>query len=167
MMGGAATAATGAKKCVAPNRSERKSALAASSMEKMRRLKTALMNQAQTVIGIRGKVMPFVRRSMVVTTKLRAFNVAATQNTRTEASHSVRPVSGAQKKAATIPTTAETGSQNPRRVSRGNAISLAPICVGKKYVPNPACGAQVRTTKTMSEPWTSVSEAYASGEAVK
>ncbi len=90
------------------------------------------MNQAQTVTGSRGNVMPLARKSIVVTTKLSALSAAATQNTATDASQSVRPVSGGQKNAATMPNTDATVSQKPRRVRRGNAISLAPICVGKK-----------------------------------
>src|ERR1700753_2385038 len=129
-----------------------RSRLSASSIEKIRRLRTALTNQAHTVIGIRGKVMPFVRKSVVVTTKLSALSAAATQNAATDRSQSVRPVSVGQKNAATIPITDATVIQKPRRVIRGNAISLAPIWVGKKYVPKPAWGAQVKTTKTISEP---------------
>src|ERR1700761_3913776 len=121
-----------AKKCVAEERSQSKRTQTASSMEKIKRLRMALINQAQTVMGRRGRVMPLARKSMAVTAKLRALSKAPTEKTETTASQSVRPVAGGQENAATIPATDAAVSQKPRRVSRGKAISVAPICVGRK-----------------------------------
>jgi len=67
------------KKCVPRSRSEIKQTHAASRMLKISKPRMALMNQAQTVKGSRGSVIPWARRSMVVTLKLSALRSEAPQ----------------------------------------------------------------------------------------
>ena len=52
----------------------------------------ALINHAHTVSGRRGSVIPFARRSIVVTAKLSALQRAAAQKTDTLATQSMIPV---------------------------------------------------------------------------
>src|SRR5881275_1029284 len=67
------------KKCVPTRRSESRQTQAARRMLKIKAPRMALMNQAQTVSGNRGRVMPGARRSMVVTLKLSALSSDAAQ----------------------------------------------------------------------------------------
>src|SRR5260370_18681947 len=67
------------KKCVLKRRSESKQTQAARRMLKINAARMALMNQAQTVSGRRGRVMPGARRSMVGTLKLSALGREAAQ----------------------------------------------------------------------------------------
>src|SRR4029077_5234548 len=92
----------------------------------------ALMNQAHTVIGRRGRVMPWVRRSMVVTLKLIALSNEVAQKMETLAIQRVMPDRGDMRNAAVIPTSEETLAQNASRLRVGKAISRAPICSGRK-----------------------------------
>jgi hypothetical protein len=54
-------------------------------------LKIALMNHAQTVTGIRGKVIPGARSSIVVVVKFSALNSPARQKTDALATHTFKP----------------------------------------------------------------------------
>src|ERR1700730_10641511 len=101
-------------------------------MLKINKLRMALMNQAQTVIGSRGRVIPFARRSMVVTLKLRALARAAVQKSATLAIQRVMPDCGARKKDVVTPSREVTVTQNASRLIVGKAMSLAPICIGRR-----------------------------------
>src|ERR1700738_4138326 len=101
-------------------------------MLKINKLRMALINQAQTVMGRRGKVMPWARMSIVVTLKLRALASAAAQNSAMAAIHTVKPVSGGRRKAVVTPTREATVTQNASRLMVGKAMSLAPIWMGSK-----------------------------------
>ncbi len=94
--------------------------------------KMALMNQAHTVSGSRGKVIPLARSSMVVTLKLSALSRDAAQKMATLRIQIVIPRSGAIRKAAVIPMSEAAVAQNESRFSAGNAISRAPIWSGRK-----------------------------------
>src|SRR6266567_9579059 len=120
------------KKCVLKRRSESKQTQAASRMLKINAPRMALMNQAQTVSGRRGRVMPLARRSMVVTLKLSALKRDAAQKMATLTIQSVIPDWGEIKNAPVRPTNEATVAQNARRFSVGKAISHAPICSGRK-----------------------------------
>ena len=67
-------------------------------MLKINMLRMALMNQAQTVSGMRGRVMPLARRSSVVTMKLSEVSSAAKQKSATLAVQIVKPALGSNKK---------------------------------------------------------------------
>src|ERR1700730_10632302 len=120
------------KKCVLKRRSESRQAQAARRMLKINMPRMALMTQAQTVNGSRGRVMPLARRSMVVTLKLSALRRDAAQKIATLTIHSVIADWGGIKIAAVMPTNDATVAQNARRFSVGKAISRAPICSGRK-----------------------------------
>src|SRR5258707_130674 len=94
--------------------------------------KIALMNQAQTVTGNRGNVIPFARKSITVTPRLSADSSEATQNSATLAIQTVKPNVGCRKNAATVPNSEITVAQNASALSLGNAKSRAPICTGSK-----------------------------------
>src|SRR5258708_6767233 len=112
-------------------------------MLKINKLKMALMNQAQTVMGRRGRVIPFARKSMVVTLKLRAFASPAAQKRAMLAIQTVMPTWGARKKGVVIPSRDATVTQNASKLMLGKAMSLAPIWIGRRQLPNPAaCGAR-------------------------
>jgi len=88
----------------------------------------ALMNQAHTVNGSRGSVIPWARRSMVVTLKLSALHRDAAQKIGNaddpERDIGVREI----KNAPVRPTNEATVAQKASRFSVGKAISRAPIC---------------------------------------
>src|SRR5215472_9504890 len=86
------------KNCEPKTRSERRQTQTVRRMLKTNRPRIALMNQAHTVSGSRGSVIPFARRSMVVTAKFSALPAHAAQNAATLALHSVIPACGAIKK---------------------------------------------------------------------
>ena len=94
--------------------------------------RTALMNQAHTVIGSRGRVIPGARRSMVVTVKFSAVRRDAAQKIATLTSQSVMPEVGAVRKAMVMPKSEATVAQKESRFSKGKAISRAPIWRGRK-----------------------------------
>src|SRR2546429_5603388 len=120
------------KKCVVKMRSESKQIQAARRMLKIKAPRMAVMNQAQTVSGNRGRVMPGARRSMVVTLKLSALSSDAAQKMATLTIQSVMAGCGERKNVAVMPKSEATVSQNARRFSVGKAISRAPICSGRK-----------------------------------
>ena len=90
------------------------------------------MNQAHTVKGSRGSVMPLTRRSMVVTLKLSALRRDAAQKRATPTIQSAIPDCGEIKNAPVRPTNEAIVTHKARRFSAGKAISRAPICSGKK-----------------------------------
>src|SRR5437879_3393806 len=120
------------KKCVLKRRSESKQTQAASRILKINAPRIALLNQAQTVSGSRGSVMPGARRSIVVTLKLSALRREAAQKMATLTIQSVMADCGERKNVAVMPKSEATVSQNARRFSVGKAISRAPICSGRK-----------------------------------
>src|SRR5260370_35742999 len=120
------------KKCVLKRRSESKQTQAARRMLKINAPRMALMNQAQTVSGRRGRVMPGARRSMVVTLKLSALSRAAAQKMATLTIQSVMAGRGRMKNVEGRPRGEATVDQNDRRFSVGKAISCARICSGRK-----------------------------------
>src|SRR5713101_2710942 len=120
------------KNCVLSRRSESKQRHAARRMLKINIPRTALMNQAQTVIGSRGRVIPGARRSMVVTVKFNAVRRDAAQKIATLTSQSVMPEVGAVRKAIVMPKSEATVAQKESRFSKGKAISRAPIWRGRK-----------------------------------
>src|SRR5882724_3044865 len=67
------------KKCVPNSRSDSKQTQAANRMLKISMPRMALMNHAHTVNGSRGRVIPWPRRSIVVTLKLSALRSDAPQ----------------------------------------------------------------------------------------
>ncbi len=67
------------KKCVPNSRSDSKQTQAANRMLKISMPRMALMNHAHTVNGSRGSVIPWPRRSIVVTLKLSALRSDAAQ----------------------------------------------------------------------------------------
>src|ERR1700730_5859773 len=101
-------------------------------MLKINKLRMALMNHAQTVIGRRGRVMPFARRSMVVTLKFSALARAAAQNRAMLAIQRVTPVCGGRRKAVVMPMREATESQKASRFRVGKAMSGAPIWMGRR-----------------------------------
>src|SRR5258708_34207268 len=121
-----------AKKCLPTNQSERSNAQAARRMLKISEPKIAVRNHAHAGRGMRGRVIPFVRRSMAVTLKFNALNSDATQKSDTLTTHNFKPDSAGRKNAVVIPSSEATVAQNDSRFSVGNAISRAPICSGKK-----------------------------------
>src|SRR6266851_3816623 len=120
------------KKCVLKRRSESKQTQAARRMLKINMPRMALMNQAQTVKGSRGRVMPWARKSMVVTPKLSALRREAAQKMATLKIQRVIPERGEIKNAPVMPRNEATVAQNARRLRVGKAISRAPICSGRK-----------------------------------
>src|SRR5258708_27034977 len=120
------------KKCVFKRRSESKQTQAASRMLKINAPRMALMNQAQTVSGRRGRVMPRARRSMVVTLKLSALSRDAAQKIATLTIQSVMAGRGGMKNVEVKPRSEATVAQKAKRFSVGKAISRAPICSGRK-----------------------------------
>src|SRR5271163_955511 len=96
-------------------------------MLKINKLRMALMNQAHTVMGRRGRVIPFARKSMVVTLKFRAFTSADAQKRATLEIQRLSPVSGERKNAAVTPIGESTVPQKASRLRVGKAISRAPI----------------------------------------
>src|SRR5271155_560002 len=86
--------ASGEKNCELRRRSDSRKTQAARRMLKINTLRMALMNQAQTVRGMRGKVMPLARKSSVVTVKLSAVSSAARQKSATLAVQNVSPAAG-------------------------------------------------------------------------
>src|SRR6266446_1189618 len=123
---------TTGKKCVPIRRSESKQTQAARRMLKISAPRMALMNQAQTVNGRRGRVMPWARRSIVVTLKLSALRRDAAQKMATLTIQSVMAGWGEKKNVVVMPKSETAVSQNARRFSSGKAISRAPICRGRK-----------------------------------
>ena len=115
-------------------------------------LKMALTNHAHTVTGMRGKVMPLARNSIVVVMKLSALHNAASEKRAALASHRLIPFDSGKKKDAVIPTKEPAVIQKESRFNEGNAISAAPICRGRRKLPKPNCGAAVSTKKTIREP---------------
>src|SRR5713226_8976006 len=115
------------KKRVLKRRSESKQTQAARRMLKINIPRMALMNQAQTVKGSRGRVMPWVRRSMVVTLKLSALRRDAAQKMATLTIQSVMPDCGKRKNVVVRPTSEATVAHNARRFSVGKAISRADL----------------------------------------
>jgi hypothetical protein len=101
-------------------------------MLKISMLKIAFTNHAHTVTGMRGKVMPFVRISIVVVVKFSALNNAASEKSEALASHTLIPFASGKKNEVVIPTKHPTVIHNESRFSDGNAISSAPICKGKR-----------------------------------
>src|SRR5215467_13344207 len=83
--------ATG-KKCVAKKLSDSTQTHAAKRMLKIRRLRIALTNQAHTVSGSRGRVIPRARKSRVVTVKFSAVQSEAPQKTDTLTIQNVIPI---------------------------------------------------------------------------
>src|SRR6266446_815509 len=120
------------KKCALKRRSESRQTQAASRILKISMPRMALMNQAQTVKGRRGRVMPWARRSMVVTLKLSALRRDAAQKMATLTIQSVMADCGEIKNVAVKPKSEATVAQNASRFSVGKAISRAPICSGRK-----------------------------------
>src|SRR6266404_1197259 len=120
------------KKCVFKRRSESRQTQAARRMLKINAPRMALMNQAQTVSGNRGRVMPGARRSMVVTLKLSALRRDAAQKMATLTIQRVMAGRGGIKNVVVRPRSEATVAQNARRFSVGKAISRAPICSGRK-----------------------------------
>src|SRR5205814_1340520 len=114
------------KKCVLKRRSESKQTQAARRMLKIKAPRMALMNQAQTVSGNRGRVMPGARRSMVVTLKLSALSRDVAQKMAMLTIQSVMAGRGEMTNVAVMPKSEATVSQNARRFSVGKAISRAP-----------------------------------------
>src|SRR5260370_32620419 len=136
------------KKCVLKRRSESRQAQADRRMLKINMPRMALMSEAQTVTGSRGRVMPLARRSIVVTLKLSALRRDAAQKMATLTIQSVIPDWGEIKNAPVIPGNEATVAQNARRFSVGKATSRAPICSGRKSLPKQAWGGAARTRKT-------------------
>src|SRR5271163_6495 len=101
-------------------------------MLKISKLRMALRNQAHTVIGRRGRVIPLARRSIVVTAKLRAVARAAIQKTAAAMSQRVMPESSGRKKDAVMPNRERMVSQRENRLRVGKAISSAPIWRGRR-----------------------------------
>src|SRR5260370_31232540 len=91
------------KKCVPKSRSESKQTHDAKRMLKISKPRMALMNQAQTVSGSRGRVIPRARKSMVVTLKLSALSSEAAQKTLTLTIQSVMAGCGDMKNVAVRP----------------------------------------------------------------
>src|SRR6266849_4394003 len=120
------------KKRALKSRSESRQTQAARRMLKISMPRMALMNQAQTVSGNRGRVIAGARRSMAVTLKLSALRSDAAQKMATLTIQSVIPDGGEIKNVAVMPKSEATVSQNAKRFSVGNAISRAPICSGRK-----------------------------------
>src|SRR6266852_5597044 len=120
------------KKCVLKRRSESKQTQAARRMLKINNPRMALMKHAQTVKGSRGKVIPWARKSMVLTLKLSALSSDAAQKMATLTIHSVMAGCGDMKNVAVRPKSEATVAQNASRFSVGKAISRAPICSGRK-----------------------------------
>src|SRR6476659_9935397 len=83
-----------AKKCVPRTRSVSRHKQAPNRMLKIRRLKIALMNHAQTETGIRGRVIPAVRESITVTQKFSEVSSDAPQNKATPVIQRVMPMAG-------------------------------------------------------------------------
>jgi hypothetical protein len=90
------------------------------------------MNQAHTVIGIRGRVIPSVRRSIVVVTKLNELCSAANEKMEALMSHKLIPEFNGRKNEPVIPSKEANAIQKENRLSDGKAISRAPICSGKR-----------------------------------
>jgi hypothetical protein len=86
-----------------------------------------LMNQAQTVKGKRGRVMPWARRSITVMVKMRALSRDAAQKMPTLTIQRVMAGWGGKKNVAVRPKSEATVSQNAKRFSAGKAISRAPM----------------------------------------
>src|SRR6266478_9785313 len=105
------------KKCVLKSRSDSKQTQAASRILKIRKPRMALMNQAQTVSGSRGSVIPCARKSMVVTLKLSALSSEAAQKTLTLTIHSVMAGCGEMKNVAVRPKSEADVAQNASRFS--------------------------------------------------
>src|SRR6266849_1065646 len=120
------------KNCMLKGRSESKQKQAARRMLKINKPRMALMNQAHTVSGSRGRVIPRPRRSMVVTLKLSAWSRDAAQEIATLTIHGVMADCGEIKNVAVKPKSEATVAQNASRFSVGKAISRAPICSGRK-----------------------------------
>src|SRR5208283_641578 len=151
------------KKFEPSKRSERTAAHPASRTLKISMLRMALMNQAHTVTGMRGRVIPFARISIVVVVKFKELNNAAREKTAALASHRLIPLFNGKKKEVAIPNREPTVIQNESKFSEGKAISSAPICNGRRKFPKPSCGAAVSTKKTISEPWSKRIAANRSG----
>src|SRR4029077_17878756 len=91
------------KKCVLKRRSESRQTQAARRMLKINAPRMALMNQAQTVKGRRGRVMPWARRSMLGTLKLSALRRDAAQKMATLTIQSVMAGCGGIKNVVVRP----------------------------------------------------------------
>ena len=120
------------KKCVLKMRSESSPTQEASRMLKMSMPRMALTSQAHTVKGIRGSVIPFARKSIAVTEKIIALQRAAARKRPTLTIQIVIPCCGPVKKAAVMPKSETTLTQNEQRFRTGKAISRAPICNGRR-----------------------------------
>src|SRR5258708_24377273 len=104
-----------AKKCLPTNQSERSNAQAARRMLKISEPKIAVRNHAHTVRGMRGRDIPFVRRSLTVTLKFNALNSDATQKSATLTTHNFKPDSAGRKNALLLPTIEATVAHNDMR----------------------------------------------------
>src|SRR5260370_35927259 len=120
------------KKCVFKSGAESRQTQAGSRMLKISAPRMALMNQAQTVSGRRGRVMPGARRSIVVTLKLSAFKRDATQKMATLTIQSVMAGRGGMKKVEVRPRSDARVAQNGKGVSVVKANSGGPVCSGGK-----------------------------------
>src|ERR1700676_3809973 len=125
----------------------------ARSTLKINRLRMALISQAQTVMGRRGRVRPGARSSMVVMVKFNALKRAEREKIAALMSQMFSPVLAGRKTEAVMPRKETKVSHKENRLRDGKAISEAPICEGRKQLPKPSWGAAVKTKKTMSEPW--------------
>ena len=147
----------------------------------------AVTSQVQQVSGIRISLMPLQRRSTMVAMKLMAPISDAPQKMAMltiqrvwpkpspgpvtgpaplSGGYAVQPERGAPpctKKAATITTSARKVVQKDIMFSTGNAMSSAPIWIGRIKLPKPLCGTVVSTKKTMMVPCMVISERYSSG----
>jgi hypothetical protein len=121
-------------------------------MLKMSKLRIALMNQAQTVMGMFGRVIPSVRSCKVVVVKLTALSRAESAKIDALTSQRLMPAAVATNEDVMIPSQEATIIQKERRLSEGKAISRAPICSGRRKLPKASCGAAVSTKKIINDP---------------
>src|SRR5579864_9292660 len=150
------TRPAGMKKLVPATRSRISSRQAGNKTAKASRLMHEVMNHAQVEMGILERVMPLVRRSSVVAMKFNEPSKEAMQKTKIDRPQSVWPrpspgpasaptaLSGAYavhpeiggpsgtKKAVTRMQNARKVVQNDIMLKRGNAMSSAPIWIGRK-----------------------------------
>ena len=110
---------------------------AANRMLKINKLRMALRNQAQTVTGRRGRVMPVARRSMVVTLKFRALARAAAQKSATLTIQRVMPACGTRKKAVVISKKRGYGEPKREQVKRGEGHVSRADLDGQEVVAEP------------------------------
>src|SRR5260370_21796034 len=104
------------KKCVPIRRSESRQTQAARRMLKINAPRMALMNQAQTVKGRRGRVKPWARRSITVTLKLSALSRDAVQKMAKLTIQNAMPECGERLIAVVRPNADATVAQRARRL---------------------------------------------------